>query len=75
MPYMPCHGVSNAAEQEAESQEKAFPYHYFCVLHLAHKFTLDFQNYVTIEVSVLSTCPSHTNSGCGKERRILIGPW
>ena len=25
--------------------------------------------------SRLSTCPLHTNSGCGKERRILIGPW
>ena len=24
---------------------------------------------------VLSTCPPHTNSGCGKERRIVIGPW
>ena len=24
---------------------------------------------------VLSTCPLHTNSGCGKERRILVGPW
>ena len=24
---------------------------------------------------VLSTCPLHTNSGCGKQRRILIGPW
>ena len=26
---------------------------------------------------VLSTCPLHTNtcSGCGKERRILFGPW
>ena len=24
---------------------------------------------------VLSACPLHTNSGCGKERRILIGPW
>ena len=24
---------------------------------------------------VLSTCPLHTNSGCGKERHILIGPW
>ena len=24
---------------------------------------------------VLSTCPLHTNSGCGKERRILIDPW
>ena len=24
---------------------------------------------------VLSTCPLHTNSGCGKERRISIGPW
>ena len=24
---------------------------------------------------VLSTCQLHTNSGCGKERRILIGPW
>ena len=24
---------------------------------------------------VLSTCPLHTNSGCGKERRILSGPW
>ena len=24
---------------------------------------------------VLSTCPPHTNNECGKERRILIGPW
>ena len=24
---------------------------------------------------VLSTCPFHTNSGCGKQRRISIGPW
>ena len=24
---------------------------------------------------VLSTCLLHTNSGCGKERRIIIGPW
>ena len=28
-----------------------------------------------IQSPVLSTCPLHTNSGCGKERRILIGPW
>ena len=28
-----------------------------------------------IQTPVLSTCPLHTNSGCGKERRILIGPW
>ena len=24
---------------------------------------------------VLSTCPLHTDSGCGKERLILVGPW
>ena len=24
---------------------------------------------------VLSTCPLHTNGGCGKEGRILIAPW
>ena len=24
-------------------------------------------------VTVLSTCPLYTNSGCGKERRIVIG--
>ena len=24
---------------------------------------------------VLSTCPLHTDTGCGKEMRILIGPW
>ena len=24
---------------------------------------------------VFSTCLLHINSGCGKERRILIGPW
>ena len=24
--------------------------------------------------AVHSTCPLHTNSGCGEERRILIGP-
>ena len=32
--------------------------------------------YNTIQSPVLSTCPLHTNSGgCGKERRISIGPW
>ena len=25
--------------------------------------------------TVLSICPLHTNSGCGKERRILLGLW
>ena len=25
--------------------------------------------------AVLSTCPLHTNSGCGKERRKIFGPW
>ena len=30
---------------------------------------------LTVSTPVLSTCPLHTNSGCGKERRILIGPW
>ena len=24
---------------------------------------------------ILSTCPLHTISGCGKEGRVLIGPW
>ena len=24
---------------------------------------------------VVSTCPLQANSGCGKERRIFIGPW
>ena len=24
---------------------------------------------------VVSTCPLQANSGCGKERRIYIGPW
>ena len=28
-----------------------------------------------LSTPVLSACPLHTNSGCGKERRILIGPW
>ena len=28
-----------------------------------------------INPPVLSTCPLHTNSGCGKERCILFGPW
>ena len=30
-------------------------------------------NYYHISYSVLSTCPLHANSGCGEERRILIG--
>ena len=29
----------------------------------------------SMQSPVLSTCPLHTNSGCGKERRIFIGPW
>ena len=44
--------------------------------HILMKLTTD-----TVEIiyqvmdtkhTVLSTCPLHTNSGCGKERRILI---
>ena len=32
--------------------------------------------YPGVDISpVLSTCPLHANSGCEKERRILIGPW
>ena len=27
------------------------------------------------ESAGISRCPLHTNSGCGKERRILIDPW
>ena len=34
-----------------------------------------FESSPTIESPVLSTCPLHTISGCGKERHILIGPW
>ena len=30
--------------------------------------------HLTQSTPVLSICPLHTNSGCGKERRILIGP-
>ena len=30
--------------------------------------------YICDLTSALSTCPLLTNSGCGKERRILIGP-
>ena len=33
-----------------------------------------FSQYRTVP-PVLSRCPLHTNSGCGKERRIIIGPW
>ena len=29
----------------------------------------------TISPNILSTCPLHTNGECGKERRILFGPW
>ena len=28
-----------------------------------------------LDINGLSTCSLHTNNGCGKERRILIGPW
>ena len=34
-----------------------------------------FEIQVDVQPPVLSTCPLHTKSGCGKERRILIGPW
>ena len=33
------------------------------------------QNRNNVVLPVLSTYPLHTNSGCGKERRILIGLW
>ena len=39
-------------------------------------YTLHSISYYIIYISpVLSKYPLHTNSGCGKERRILIGPW
>ena len=38
-------------------------------------FGNDFTGPAALQPPVLSTCPLHTNSGCGKERRILIGPW
>ena len=31
--------------------------------------------YTYIFPPVLLTCPLHANSGCRKERRILLGPW
>ena len=37
--------------------------------------TYDIVKTCTAVLPVLSTCPLQTNSGCGKERRILIGPW
>ena len=30
---------------------------------------------LNIRPPVLSTCPLRTSSGCGKETRILVGPW
>ena len=41
-----------------------------CIYHTITWFPVIHNN-----MPVLSTCPLHTNSGCGKERRILIGPW
>ena len=32
-------------------------------------------DFALLGCTVLSTCPLHTNSGCGKERRISVGPW
>ena len=39
------------------------------------RFPLIVVHVLLFRILVLSTCPLHTNSGCGKERRILIGPW
>ena len=36
---------------------------------------VDWRTIVCRRTPVLSTCPLHTNSGCGKERRIIIDPW
>ena len=41
--------------------------------HAEPPITIKHKN--TVVHPVLSTCPFHTDSGCGKERRILIGPW
>ena len=30
---------------------------------------------VAVSLPRLSTCPLDTNSGCGKERHIITGPW
>ena len=35
----------------------------------------DIQYETTKNVPVLSRCPLHTSSGCGKQRHTLIGLW
>ena len=40
-----------------------------------HTYIAEYGSTIRTRPPVLSTCPLHTNSGCGKERRILIGPW
>ena len=45
-------------------------------LHGADKIVPRNELEITVRhMSILSTCPLHTNSGCGKERRMLVGPW
>ena len=39
------------------------------------RVSVAFYGTILVHMPVLSTCPLHTNSECGKERRILIGPW
>ena len=51
----------------------------FVQIYLGRPFStdsiLELNIFVFLTPPVLSTCPLYTNSGCGKERRILIGPW
>ena len=43
--------------------------------HACRTVCTHFLQISTTDSSSVSTCTLHTNSGCGKERRILIGPW
>ena len=57
------------SNQLAERDDHTYT-HTYCSIDIMLTTTIN-----SILPPVLSTCPLHTNSGCGKERRILIGPW
>ena len=74
---------ARSANLTTEYQEQSVPRTIGEEINLAQENIGDFSGNIRVFqgfdhivlTPVISTCPLHINSRCGKERRTLIGPW
>ena len=63
-------GVNGDGRKPFDHKPEWHPYSIY-----AQSAVVNDDRYPVIYSPVLSACPLHTDSGCAKERCILIGPW